>query len=77
MLEIEQLNHYYSQSHTLWDFDLALETGKCNCLMGRNGVGKTTLLNCVMGLQPLRSGRITYQGRDITRVNAEGRAALR
>ena len=34
MLEIEQLNHYYSESHTLWDFDLALEAGRCNCLMG-------------------------------------------
>ncbi len=76
MLEIEQLNHYYAQSHTLWDFDLSLEAGKCNCLMGRNGVGKTTLLNCIMGLQPVRSGRISYQGRDITRINAELRAGL-
>ena len=76
MLRIEKLNHYYSQSHTLWDFDLELETGKCNCLMGRNGVGKTTLLECVMGLQPVRSGTISYDGRDITRVNAERRAAL-
>ena len=76
MLEIEGLNHYYRQSHTLWDFDLSIETGKCNCLMGRNGVGKTTLLNCIMGLQPVSSGRITYEGRDITRVNAERRAEL-
>ena len=76
MLRIDKLNHYYSQSHTLWDFDLELETGKCNCLMGRNGVGKTTLLECVMGLQPVRSGTISYDGRDITRVNAERRAAL-
>ena len=76
MLTIEKLNHYYAQSHTLWDIDIALETGKCNCLMGRNGVGKTTLLNCIMGLQPLRSGTITYQQTDITRQNAEKRAAL-
>ncbi len=76
MLQIEQLNHYYSQSHTLWDFDLSLEAGKCNCLMGRNGVGKTTLLNCVMGLQPIHSGLITYEGHDLTRVNAERRAKL-
>ncbi len=76
MLEIERLNHFYAQSHTLWDFDLSLEIGKCNCLMGRNGVGKTTLLNCVMGLQPVSSGRISYQGRDITSLNAERRAAL-
>ena len=76
MLTIEKLNHFYAQSHTLWDIDIALETGKCNCLMGRNGVGKTTLLNCIMGLQPLRSGTITYQQTDITRQNAEKRAAL-
>ena len=76
MLTIEKLNHYYAQSHTLWDIDIALETGRCNCLMGRNGVGKTTLLNCIMGLQPLRSGTITYQQTDITGQNAEKRAAL-
>lgn len=76
MLTIEKLNHFYAQSHTLWDIDIALETGKCNCLMGRNGVGKTTLLNCIMGLQPLRSGTITYQQTDITGQNAEKRAAL-
>ena len=76
MLAIEKLNHYYSQSHTLWDIDLVLEDGKCNCLMGRNGVGKTTLMNCIMGLQPVRSGTITYQQSDITRRNAELRAAL-
>lgn len=76
MLKIEKLNQYYSQCHTLWDFDLELETGKCNCLMGRNGVGKTTLLNCVVGLQPIRSGSISYQDMDITKVNAEKRASL-
>ncbi|MFT4607326.1 MAG: urea transport system ATP-binding protein [Chitinophagales bacterium] len=76
MLKIEKLNHYYSQSHTLWDFDLELETGKCNCLMGRNGVGKTTLLNCIMGLQPIQSGSINYRGMDISKVNAEKRASL-
>ena len=76
MLQIEQLNHYYSQSHTLWDVDLVLETGKCNCLMGRNGVGKTTLLNCIMGLQPVKSGSIVFDGVDISEVNAEKRAAM-
>lgn len=76
MLKIEKLNQYYSQSHTLWDFDLELEPAKCNCLMGRNGVGKTTLLNCIMGLQPIHSGTITYQEMDITQVNAEKRASL-
>jgi len=76
MLRVENLNQYYSESHTLWDLDLELEEGKCNCLMGRNGVGKTTLLNCIMGLQPLRSGKIIFQDQDITRINAEKRASL-
>ncbi len=76
MLSIENLNQYYSESHTLWDVDLELEEGKCNCLMGRNGVGKTTLLNCIMGLQPIRSGTINFKGQDLAKVNAEKRAAL-
>ena len=76
MLKVEKLNHYYAESHTLWDIDLELDSGKCNCLMGRNGVGKTTLLNCIMGLLPLRSGSIVYRDQDITRVNAEKRATL-
>lgn len=76
MLKIEKLNQYYSESHTLWDVDLELETAKCNCLMGRNGVGKTTLLNCIMGLQPVRSGSILFKGEDIVKVNAEKRASM-
>lgn len=76
MLKIEKLNHFYSQSHTLWDLDLDLEPGKCNCLMGRNGVGKTTLLNCIMGLQPVRTGSIHYQQKDLTKFNAEKRASM-
>ena len=76
MLTIEKLNQYYSESHTLWDIDLELEEAKCNCLMGRNGVGKTTLLNCIMGLQAVRSGSILFNGQELTRINAEKRASL-
>jgi len=76
MLTINQLNQFYSESHTLWDIDLELEEARCNCLMGRNGVGKTTLLNCIMGLQSVRSGSIIFKGQDITSVNAEKRASL-
>ena len=76
MLIIEKLNQFYSQSHTLWDIDMELTEGKCNCLMGRNGVGKTTLLNCIMGLQPIRSGSIIFEDVDIAKLDAEKRASL-
>ncbi len=76
MLKIEQLNQFYGESHTLWDIDLELVDARVNCLMGRNGVGKTTLLNCIMGLQAVRSGAILFNGQDLTKVNAERRASL-
>ncbi len=76
MLKIEKLNQYYSESHTLWDIDMELEKGKCNCLMGRNGVGKTTLLNCIMGLQAIRSGNMSFDGHDLIKANAERRASM-
>ena len=76
MLRVEKLNQYYGESHTLWDVDLDVPGGRCTCLMGRNGVGKTTLLGCVMGLLPVHSGRILLGEDDITRVAAERRAQL-
>lgn len=76
MLQIEQLNQYYGDSHTLWDIDLFVPKGRCTCLMGRNGVGKTTLLDTIMGLLPLHSGRITLEGREISGLAVEERAGL-
>jgi len=76
MLTVEQLNQYYGESHTLWDIDLHAARGKCTCLMGRNGVGKTTLLSCIMGLLPVRSGKIVMDKDDITKLPAERRAGL-
>ncbi|AKH19058.1 urea ABC transporter ATP-binding subunit UrtE [Sedimenticola thiotaurini] len=76
MLQIEQLNQYYGQSHTLWDLDLQVPEGTCTCLMGRNGVGKTTLLQCVMGLLPIRSGEIRFAGNNLNKQIAERRAPL-
>ncbi|MDX1344264.1 MAG: urea ABC transporter ATP-binding subunit UrtE [Sedimenticolaceae bacterium] len=76
MLQVESLNQYYGQSHTLWDLDMEAPEGKCTVIMGRNGVGKTTLLQAVMGLLPIRSGRILYRGEDISGVIAEKRAEM-
>jgi len=76
MLSIKQLNQFYGESHTLWDVDLELEEGKCNCLMGRNGVGKTTLLNCIMGLQAIRSGDMSFKEHDLTQFKSDRRASL-
>ena len=56
MLAVSALNQSYGGSHTLWDVDLEVPTGSRTCLMGRNGMGKTTLLKCIMGLLPATSG---------------------
>lgn len=76
MLRIDGLNQYYGESHILWDIDLAVPEGACTCLMGRNGVGKTSLLKCLMGLLPARGGQLSFNGRDITRDPAEQRARI-
>lgn len=76
ILEIRRLNQYYGQSHTLWDVELSVPEGGCVCLMGRNGVGKTTLLKTVMGLLAGRTGEILFDGRDLSKRTAETRARL-
>lgn len=74
VLSIKDLNHYYGESHTLWDINLEVEQGSCICLMGRNGVGKTTLLKSIMGLERIKSGEIIFNGDDLTKKPAEARA---
>jgi len=76
ILEIKNLNQFYGESHTLWDLDLSVPQGKCTCLMGRNGVGKTTLLQCIMGLQAVKDGSITFDGQEIQNEIAEKRAGI-
>jgi urea transport system ATP-binding protein len=76
MLNVDRLNQYYGSSHTLRGVSLSLEKGQCLALLGRNGVGKTTLLKCLMGVLPAASGKIDLQGRDITKLKPHERAAL-
>ncbi|MDC0205661.1 urea ABC transporter ATP-binding subunit UrtE [Nitrospinae bacterium] len=74
MLNIKNLNQFYGESHTLWDVDLDVLPGTCTCLMGRNGVGKTTLLQSIMGLLPVSSGTICFEGNELAGKPAELRA---
>jgi urea transport system ATP-binding protein len=76
MLEVEQLNQYYGSSHTLRGISLTVKKGECLTLLGRNGVGKTTLLKCMMGVLPLSSGSVNLEGRDISRLKPHERARL-
>ncbi|HEX7984358.1 MAG TPA: urea ABC transporter ATP-binding subunit UrtE [Duganella sp.] len=74
MLQVEKINQYYGSSHTLRGVSLELERGKCMALLGRNGVGKTTLLKCLMGVLPVSAGSVKLEGRDITRLAPHQRA---
>ena len=76
MLTLADINQSYGQSHTLWDISLEVPKGGCVSLIGRNGVGKTTLLNCIMGLLRLDSGTIIFDGKDISGMPPESRAAM-
>ena len=74
MLEIEGLHVAYGESQVLWDVSLDVPAGGVLCLMGRNGVGKTTLLKSIMGLLPIRAGRIVFDGADLRGRRPEERA---
>ena len=76
MLCVEGLNHYYGGSHTLINISFEIATGSCTTVLGRNGVGKSTLLKSLMGVEPVRSGTITFDGHDITHAAPHARARL-
>ncbi len=76
MLSIKAFNQFYGGSHTLWDVDLCVPPGSLMCLMGRNGMGKTTLLKCIMGLLPPTSGSITFDEIDLLKRPPEERARV-
>jgi urea transport system ATP-binding protein len=74
MLKVEKLNQYYGGSHILRDLSFEIPAGKVTALLGRNGVGKTTLLRTLMGLVPARNGEIVFYDKKITHVKPFERA---
>jgi urea transport system ATP-binding protein len=74
LLTLERVSSAYGQSKVLWDVDMQIAQGSAVALIGRNGVGKTTLLKTIVGVQKLTGGRIEFAGADISAVPAHGRA---
>jgi len=74
MLSVQNIHQYYGGSHILRDVSLTALPGQITVLLGRNGVGKTTLLKSLMGLVPIREGRISFEGQVITRATPYERA---
>ena len=76
MISATNINQFYGDSHTLWDLDFNVGEGGCTCVLGRNGVGKTTLMDCLVGLNSVSSGDIHFNGELITKLSAAQRARL-
>jgi len=76
ILQINNLNVYYGESHILRNVDMGVASGKMVCLIGRNGVGKTTLLKTIMGLLKPRQGDVSFFGKDITELTPDRRARM-
>ena len=76
MLQVANLNVYYGESHILRNVDLSIPQGQMVCLIGRNGVGKTTFLKTIMGLLKSRTGEIVFQGKPISKLTPDKRARL-
>src|SRR5438045_2915107 len=74
MLSVEAVDLYYGASHALRRVSLAAKKGEVTCILGRNGVGKTSLLRAIFGLNPIRSGRIRWEDRDLTGLAPHDRA---
>jgi urea transport system ATP-binding protein len=75
-LAIRNIEQFYGESHTLWDVSMTLAPGQCTCLMGRNGVGKTTLLKTVMGLVPAKAGSARFESTELLGKKTPARAKL-
>jgi urea transport system ATP-binding protein len=73
MLKVEKLHQFYGGSHILRGLSFAVSVGEVTCLLGRNGVGKTTLLKCLMGLLPVKEGDVQWEGQTITSLKPHQR----
>ncbi|MGP5403913.1 urea ABC transporter ATP-binding subunit UrtE [Psychrobacter celer] len=73
MLDVKAINQYYGGSHILRDVSFTAPVGECSVILGRNGVGKTTLLKCLMGILPIKSGQVVLDGTDISKLTPEQR----
>ncbi len=76
MLDVQKIDQFYGSSHTLRGVSLTVNRGECMALLGRNGVGKTTLLKCLMGVQSIASGSISFEDTDISKLAPHARAKL-
>lgn len=76
MLYLNNINQYYGQSHTLWDVSFDVPSNACTCILGRNGVGKTTLMQSIMGLAPKVDGEAVLNGQNLLKLPAEQRAPM-
>lgn len=76
LLVTRDLNQLYGGSHILWDVSVDVPAGSCTCLMGRNGVGKTTLLRTIMGFVAAAGGSVAFEGEELLGAPPERRARL-
>ncbi|AWB68673.1 urea ABC transporter ATP-binding subunit UrtE [Saccharobesus litoralis] len=76
MIQLENVNQKYGGTQILWDLNMQIKPGSRTCIMGRNGVGKTTLLKCIMGLLPIASGDLSLNGESLNKRSVESRPQL-
>jgi len=76
MIELTAVNQKYGGTQILWDLDLRIKKGSRTCIMGRNGVGKTTLLKTIMGLLPISSGNLVINDKDMSKSSVEQRPEI-
>jgi len=74
VLQVENLDLFYGAAQALWSVNLAAEKGKVTCILGRNGVGKTSLLKAIVGHLPIRAGRVIWEGTELKSASPDDRA---